>query len=53
LGYVRSEDIESEAAKNPEEAIKIIKSQKNNEAKTIPLYDVDGKTVIGEFKLQK
>lgn len=30
-----------------------MKSRKNNEAKTVPLYDVDGKTVIGEFKLQK
>ncbi|ABR50166.1 hypothetical protein Amet_4084 [Alkaliphilus metalliredigens QYMF] len=53
LGYVRSKDLEPEAANNPEEAIKKQKEkQKNKDTKKIPLYEVDGKTVIGEFVLE-
>lgn len=52
LGYVRSEDIEPEAAENPEEAVKMMERQKSDDVKIVPLYKVDGKTIIGEFKLE-
>ena len=44
-GYVKKEDLNGPQPKTPEEAVKL------NEAKPreIPLYDVDGETVIGKF----
>ncbi len=44
-GYVKKEDLNGPQPKTPEEAVKL------NEAKSreIPLYDVDGETVIGKF----
>ena len=45
IGYVKQEDLHGPQPKTPEEAVKL------NEAKPreIPLYDVDGETVIGKF----
>ena len=45
IGYVKEEDLNGPQPKTPEEAVKL------NEAKPreIPLYDVDGETVIGKF----
>jgi len=44
-GYVKKEDLNGLQPKTPEEAVKL------NEAKPreIPLYDVDGETIIGKF----
>jgi len=50
-GYVMKTDLDGKMPKNPTEALE---QQRNAPAsRTIPLYDVDGKTVIGEFKISK
>lgn len=49
-GYVRSEDLNGELPKTPEEAV--AHNSKLKAERKIPLYDVDGKTVIGEFKIE-
>lgn len=49
IGYVRSEDIQSEDFNTPKEN----DQYKNNNSKIISLYDVDGQTVIGKFEIQK
>lgn len=50
LGYVLKKDLYGELPKTPEEALAI---QKNRPAggRDIPLYDVDGKTIIGVFHI--
>lgn len=50
VGYVRSNDLIGEAPKTPEEALAQQANQHN--INDIPLYDVDGKTIIGKFKMQ-
>jgi len=47
-GYVLKKDIEGEQPKSPEEAIAIQNSRPPG-GRDIPLYDVDGETVIGVF----
>ncbi|MGK0468466.1 MAG: hypothetical protein ACJAX4_003792 [Clostridium sp.] len=47
-GYVLSSDLNGKDHTTPEEAI----AQKNNNSRTIPLYDKEGKTVIDEFKIE-
>ncbi|WP_222708690.1 hypothetical protein [Paenibacillus sp. N3.4] len=47
-GYVLKKDIDSELPKSPEEAIEIQNSRSPG-GRDIPLYDVDGETVIGVF----
>lgn len=47
-GYVRKQDIDGEQPKSPEEAI-AIQNSRSPGGRDIPLYDVDGKTVIGVF----
>jgi hypothetical protein len=60
-GYVYRQDLAGEMPRSPEEALA---AQRLNELRmagaapgtpvvlrTIPLYDVDGKTVIGEFRI--
>ncbi|MHB9094619.1 MAG: hypothetical protein ACYC21_08085 [Eubacteriales bacterium] len=49
-GYVRSEDLDGEMPKTPEEAV--AHNSKLKAERKIPLYDVDGKTIIGEFKIE-
>lgn len=51
LGYVKFVDMQGKLPKNPEEAIAIQNSRLKEGPKTIPLYDVDGKTIIGKFKI--
>jgi hypothetical protein len=51
VGYVRFIDLNGPQPKNPEEAVAYMEKMKNSAPKNIPLYDVDGKTVIGEFKI--
>lgn len=49
-GYVFSKDLNGEMPKTPEEAL--AKQKKlSPDGRLIPLYAVDGKTIIGEFKV--
>jgi hypothetical protein len=50
VGYVKSKDVIGEMPKSLEEAAALMAVQGD---RVIPLYDVDGKKVIGEFKLPK
>jgi hypothetical protein len=47
-GYVRADDLTPKVS-SIEEAIE--QNGKNGDILTIPLYDVDGTTVLGEFEL--
>jgi hypothetical protein len=49
IGYVGSTDLRGDEPKNPEEAIAMQKQRVASGVRKIPLYDVSGKTVIGEF----
>ncbi|PLX13903.1 MAG: peptidase M56 BlaR1 [Marinilabiliales bacterium] len=49
VGYVRSVDLYGKQPKTPEEAVKM--NLKPGSFRHIPLYAVDGKTVIGKFKI--
>ncbi|MBW5468500.1 hypothetical protein GPJ61_11595 [Brevibacillus formosus] len=49
-GYVKSSDL-SPTVSSPEEAIAFQKSKEATGYRSIPLYELDGKTVIGEFRL--
>ncbi|MCT1404019.1 hypothetical protein M4D81_33975 [Paenibacillus sp. p3-SID867] len=46
-GYVMKKDLDGEQPKSPKEALASM--ERNKEGRDIPLYDVDGKTVIGVF----
>lgn len=46
IGYVKKEDLDGPMPKTPEEAVRLTKEAKPRE---IPLYDVDGETIIGKF----
>jgi len=50
-GYVLNEDLNPELPKTPEEAMEQMRKYPNG--RTIPLYDVDGKTIIGKFHIGK
>lgn len=45
-GYVMKKDLEEPTPSNPEEAARLKRT-----LRTIPLYDVEGKKVIGEFEI--
>lgn len=47
-GYVRSADLNQGVAKSPEEAVKLMKSRSLQD-RFIPLYDLEGETIIGQF----
>jgi len=49
-GYLRSEDINQDLPKTPQEAVSYMEKHKNDPDRLIPLYASDGKTVIGAFK---
>lgn len=49
-GYLRAVDIHEEMPKTPQEALARNNKHKPDEVIEIPLYAVDGKTVIGVFK---
>jgi hypothetical protein len=51
IGYVLKKDLDGVKPRNPEEALAIQKSRPAG-GRDIPLYDVDGKTVIGVFHIQ-
>ena len=48
VGYVLKKDLDGELPKSPEEAI-AIQNSRSPDGRDIPLFDVDGKTVIGVF----
>lgn len=50
-GYIKLKDLNKDQPNNPEEAVAYMEKMKNSDPKDIPLYDVDGKTVIGKFKI--
>ncbi|MDF2682171.1 MAG: pPPM1a [Brevibacillus sp.] len=50
VGYVKSSDL-SPSVSSPEEAIAYQKSMEAVGYRSIPLYKLDGITVIGEFRL--
>lgn len=50
-GYVLSTDLMGKEPKTPEEAVEISKVNASRGGRVIPLYDSDGKKVIGEFKI--
>ncbi|PKM47227.1 MAG: peptidase M56 BlaR1 [Firmicutes bacterium HGW-Firmicutes-8] len=49
-GYLRAVDLDEEMPKTPKEAVARNNKHKPDDVIEIPLYDVDGKTVIGVFK---
>lgn len=49
VGYVRASDLFGETPKTPEEALA---QQANQKEKEINLYDIDGKKIIGKYKIQ-
>jgi len=51
IGYVQSEDLHGVQPKTPEEALELMR--KAPSVRKIPLYAVDGKTVIGTFEIDK
>ncbi|MEN6389826.1 MAG: hypothetical protein ABFD04_05370 [Syntrophomonas sp.] len=53
LGYVKSTDLNGPLPKTPEEAIAITKKNLADIERKIPLYAVDGKTVVGSFNIGK
>ena len=48
-GYVKRTDLEQPLPKTPQEAIALTKQNLAHPTHEIPLYAVDGKTVIGKF----
>jgi hypothetical protein len=50
-GYVKSSDIAPTIPLNPEAAVRAQNSDEYRKSKKVPLYAVDGSTVIGTFTL--
>ncbi|GAB1086168.1 MAG: hypothetical protein SStaTSB_41840 [Shewanella algae] len=52
-GYVRKVDLydEKNQPNNPEEAIAYMEKKEKEGPRIIPVYEKDGKTIIGEFKV--
>jgi hypothetical protein len=49
-GYIKKTDLNGDMPKTPEEAVKI--TQENSAlSREIPLYDKDGETIIGSFRI--
>ncbi len=51
LGYVRTTDLDGPTPASPEEALTTQREMQASGGRTIPLYAVDGVTVIGRFKV--
>ncbi|HZK83846.1 MAG TPA: hypothetical protein VFC58_04045 [Desulfosporosinus sp.] len=51
VGYIKTKDLNKDQPNNPQEAVDYMKKMENSAPINIPLYDVDGKTVIGKFKI--
>ncbi|WP_144938534.1 peptidase M56 BlaR1 [Paenibacillus sp. 32O-W] len=53
IGYVLKKDLEEDMPKSPEEAVARTKAkQLAGNIRYIPLYESDGETVIGKFRIQ-
>lgn len=50
-GYVKKSDLYGDMAESPEAAVMLMNSRNANKVRYIPLYDLEGKMVIGEFKI--
>ena len=52
-GYVKKIDLydEENQPNTPEEAIEYMRNKSKNRSKFIPVYEEDGKTIIGKYKL--
>jgi len=51
-GYVRKTDLDGEMPSSPEEAVRMMNSPEYlYTARVVPLYDSEGKKVIGEFEI--
>lgn len=48
-GYIRKKDLDGDMPKTPEEATALKNKQQVKDPRQIPLYEKDGKTVIGTF----
>ncbi len=48
-GYVKRTDLDQSLPKTPEEAVALTKYNLAHSTREIPLYAIDGKTVIGKF----
>ncbi len=51
IGYVKGTDVFEPTPSSPEEAVKRQLEKEARGLYTVPLYDSDGKTVIGEFMM--
>ena len=52
-GYIRKSDFDGEMPSSPEEAVKLMHSPEYlYTARVVPLYDSEGKKVIGEFRME-
>jgi len=49
IGYAKKVELEGPKPKTPEEAVKL----NNTSPREVPLYDVDGETIIGKFFIGK
>jgi hypothetical protein len=50
-GYVKKTDLYEHSVTSPEEALIFMKSKNATEVRAIPLYDLEGKKVIGSFEI--
>ena len=50
-GYVYTKELGGKQPDNPEEAVAITKENERKGSWTIPLYEKDGETQIGEFEI--
>lgn len=50
-GYVSIDDLMGETPKSNEEVKVLMASRKNRSFRTIPLYDTDGETIIGSYRI--
>ena len=50
-GYVRKTDLDGEMPSSPEEAVRMMNSEYAYTTRVIPLYNSEGKKVIGEFEI--
>lgn len=51
IGYVLKNDLYGKMPASPNEAVEITIQNQKSGNRTIPLYEKDGKTVIGEFEI--
>ncbi|MGL6106255.1 MAG: hypothetical protein ACRC03_09055, partial [Romboutsia sp.] len=51
IGYISEEALLGDSPKSPEEALRTQAMLGENSFRMIPVYDKDGKTIIGEFRI--